>query len=124
MVNMVMPLQLFVPLALRAQALSQLQQQAGAVAACPSPLLHKCHYLLFWQLLYKPPCSFYHSLPFFYDLQQANFLPFLAGFFPFLKFVFLLQSLYQMGTSRNRKMSFKIIIFLPFSEIFYCIWIF
>ncbi|MED6253500.1 hypothetical protein ATANTOWER_031559 [Ataeniobius toweri] len=67
------------PLALRVQALSQLLQRA--VAACPSPLLHKCHYLLLWQLLYKPPCFFYCSLPFFYKLQQANFL-----FFIFFKF--------------------------------------
>ncbi|MED6282540.1 hypothetical protein CHARACLAT_033150 [Characodon lateralis] len=47
---------------------------AVAVAACPSPLLHQCHYLLLWQLLYKPPCSFYCSLPFFYELQQTKIL--------------------------------------------------
>ncbi|MEQ2231293.1 hypothetical protein ILYODFUR_038048 [Ilyodon furcidens] len=106
MVNMVMPLQLFVPLALRVQALSQLQQRAGAVAACPSPLLHQCHYLLLWQLLYKPPCSFYRFLPFFYKLQQANLIKFFKFdwvFFLFLSLSFccnLCTKWVQAGTER------------------------
>ncbi|MEQ2289130.1 hypothetical protein AMECASPLE_029880 [Ameca splendens] len=90
MVNMVMPLQLFVPLALMVQALSQLQQQAGAVAACPSPLLHKCDYLLVWQLLYKSPYTFFRFLPFFYGLQQAKFfLPSINSWLAFFLFLCL-----------------------------------